>query len=266
MDKPETTQPAAMARRTWLRGAAATASVAVLSCSRQVDAQAASPLEKRAPEKNAGAPVAVQPLPFDAARLDGLSERLIVSHHDNNYAGAVGNLNSVEQDLSELPADAPGYLVAALQSKRLAFENSVILHEAYFANLGGTGELGPKTREAITRQFETMSAFESRFTGVGKSLAGGSGWALLTYHLHRKRLSIDIASDHSQTCANAIVLLALDMYEHSYHMDYGTQADRYIDAFMKNISGEVIEERLERALAMAAGGRDDSDVPAVPDR
>ncbi len=193
----------------------------------------------------------VRPLPFDPTKLSGLSERLIVSHHDNNYGGAVKKLNAVEQSLAELGSDAPGYLLGGLQAKRLAFENSVVLHEMYFENLGDNGEFGSATQRAIERDFGGMASFESRFTAVGKSLAGGSGWVLLSYHLPRRRLSIDIAADHTQTAANSMVLLALDMYEHSYQMDFGADAARYIEAFMKNVRGEAVEKRLAKAVAMS---------------
>ncbi len=243
-------------RRRWLTSLAALASASVASCSQRVAAQPTAPdsvtTPPPAPPRPAAAstPVEVRALPFDPARLEGLSERLLVSHHDNNYAGAVRKLNSVEQRIDGLGPDTPGYVLGALQSKRLAFENSVILHEAYFDNLGGNGQLGPNLSQALASEFGSMTAWQSRFEAVGKSLGGGSGWALLTYHLQRRKLSIDIATDHTQTCANSVVLLALDMYEHSYHMDYGTQAARYIEAFMRNVDGEVVEQRFNRALAM----------------
>lgn len=248
----------ALARRSFLRAGVVSTSAAVLSCSPRAGAEPAgtpaAPPSGGAVEVTAG-PVEVQPLPFDPKKLTGLSERLLVSHHDNNYAGAVRKLNAVEKDLDSLKPTAAGFLLGSLQAKRLAFENSVILHEAYFDNLGGNGELGATTRQALINQFGSMTAFETRFTLVATSLAGGSGWTLLTYHLHRRKLSIDIAADHSQTCANSVVLLALDMYEHSYHMDFGTQAARYIEAFMKNVEGQVVEERLEGALAMTKATR-----------
>ena len=80
------------------------------------------------------APVAVGkhtvvPLPFDAKKLKGLSERMVVSHHDNNYAGAVTNLNKVEEELALVHKDTPGFLVAGLRERELTYSNSIILHE-----------------------------------------------------------------------------------------------------------------------------------------
>src|SRR2546429_9217531 len=78
-----------------------------------------------------------KPLPFDPKKLPGLSEKLLVSHHDKNYVGAVKNLNDVEAALAKVGADTPGFTVAALEAAKLKFTNPMILHERYFANLGG---------------------------------------------------------------------------------------------------------------------------------
>ncbi len=80
------------------------------------------------------------PLPFDPKKLSGLSERLLVGHHENNYGGALKNLNKVEVDLAATTKDTPGYLVSGLRERELQFTNSVILHELYFGNLGGNGK------------------------------------------------------------------------------------------------------------------------------
>src|SRR5919204_4658192 len=82
---------------------------------------------------------AVKPLPFDPTKLPGLSEKLLISHHDNNYAGAVKNLNSVEAELTRVGPDTPGFTVAGLEAAKLKFTNSMILHEFYFGNHGGSG-------------------------------------------------------------------------------------------------------------------------------
>jgi len=66
----------------------------------------------------------LRPLPFNAARLTGLSERLLVSHHENNYGGAVRNLNRVEEELSRVTKDTPPLVVAALKERELTFANS----------------------------------------------------------------------------------------------------------------------------------------------
>src|SRR4051812_22607732 len=81
----------------------------------------------------------LKPLPFDPSKLNGLSEKLVRSHHENNYTGAVKALNVVEQHLAELGKmkDMPAYLYGDLKREELIRTGSVVLHEKYFANLGG---------------------------------------------------------------------------------------------------------------------------------
>src|SRR5512144_2109130 len=82
-----------------------------------------------------------KPLPFDPAKLKGLSAAMLTSHHDNNYAGAVKNLNKVELELDKIDKDTPGFTVSSLRERELTYTNSLILHEHYFGNLGGDGKI-----------------------------------------------------------------------------------------------------------------------------
>ena len=71
---------------------------------------------------------------------------------------------------------------------------------------------------------------------MGKAQGGGSGWVLLTCSPRHGRLINQWAMDHTTTLAGSCPILALDMYEHSYHMDYGAGAAAYVDAFMAAIN------------------------------
>lgn len=195
------------------------------------------------------------PLPFDPKKLRGLSERLIRSHHENNHGGAVRKLNAVEKQLAALPADAPGFRVGGLRSSELVFHNSVVLHELYFGNLGGDGEPAGAVARALSDAPGGRARFGERFRATAGSLAGGSGWALLSYDFQDDGLRIQWAGDHSQSLVAAEPLLVLDMYEHSYHLDYGAAAARYVEAFMDNVDWEVVDRRYRAALGVAAQRR-----------
>ena len=95
------------------------------------------------------------PLPFNPAKLTGLSEKLLTSHHDNNYAGAVKNLNAVELELDKVTKDTPGFVVAGLRERELTYANSAFLHERYFENLGGDGKPSGDFAKALATQFGT---------------------------------------------------------------------------------------------------------------
>lgn len=188
-------------------------------------------------------PYQMKPLSCDPVRLTGLSEKLIVSHYENNYGGAVKRLNAIEAQLADLDwTAAPVYVVNGLKREELIAANSMILHEVYFDALGQS-ELSQDFAAAIGRDFGSVERWRTQLIAMGKALGGGSGWVLLTYSPRDKRLVNQWASDHAHTLAGATPLLALDMYEHSYHMDYGAKAAAYVDAFMANIHWKAVEQR-----------------------
>ena len=190
---------------------------------------------------------AVVPLPFNPKSLSGLSERLMVSHHENNYAGAVKNLNRVEQELSRINRETPPFLVAALRDKELTFRNSKNLHEAYFGNLGGDGRRSGAIETALAQAYETSARWEEHFRATGVGLGGGSGWVVLGFELDTGTLRTTASGNHTQALATSVPLLVMDMYEHAYQMDFGAGAAKYIDAFFANIQWDEVNRRLERA-------------------
>jgi len=179
---------------------------------------------------------AIKPLSCDPKKLKGLSEKLIVSHWENNYGGAVKRLNAITAQLAALDfATAPVFVVNGLKREELIAMNSMILHELYFDGLGAEGEPDQALHEAIARDFGSFDRWRMEFVATGKALGGGSGWVLLTYSYRDRKLINQWAADHTHSVAGAMPMLALDMYEHSYHMDYGSAAAKYVDAFMENI-------------------------------
>ncbi len=189
-----------------------------------------------------------KPLAFDPTKLRGISEKLIVSHHDNNYVGAVKNLNGVRAELAKATKDTPGFVVGGLRAKELVFGNSMTLHEAYFGNLGGDGKADGPVAKALSATWGSLGAWEQAMRALGQSLGGGSGWSILDLHLATGELRLSWAGDHSQTLAAGLPLLVMDMYEHAYQMDYGAAAAKYIDAFFQNVNWDEVNHRYDRAL------------------
>jgi Fe-Mn family superoxide dismutase len=200
----------------------------------------------------------IHPLPFDPARLRGLSARLIESHHRNNYAGAVRRLGAIRSQLAALDwTAAPAYQVNGLKREELIAANSMTLHELYFASLGGDGTLQPAGGTAglavgLARDFGSIGRWRAAFIALGAALAGGSGWALLSWSARESRLVNHWASDHGQLLAGATPILALDMYEHAYHMDFGADARAYIAAFMDNVDWTAVAARYACAVEACA--------------
>lgn len=191
----------------------------------------------------------IKPLGCDPARLNGLSEKLIVSHYENNYGGAVKRLNQIAEYLGNVDfAKAPGFVVNGLKREELIAMNSMILHEIYFAGLGASERPGPVS-DALARDFGGIDQWQAQFSAMGKAQGGGSGWVLLSYSPRSGKLVNQWASDHATTIGDGAVVLALDMYEHSYHIDYGAKAAAYVDAYMQNINWQSVAERYQRAVA-----------------
>jgi superoxide dismutase, Fe-Mn family len=180
---------------------------------------------------------AMKPLPCDPTRIKGMSEKLLVSHYENNYGGAVNRLNAITARLAELDfASAPVFVVNGLKREELIAANSMILHEIYFASLGNESEPDAELRDALARDFGSVERWRAEFSAMGKAQGGGSGWVLLTWSPRDRKLVNQWAMDHTTTLAGGQPILALDMYEHSYHMDYGARAAAYVDAFMAAIN------------------------------
>jgi Fe-Mn family superoxide dismutase len=175
-----------------------------------------------------------KPLPFDPKTIPGLSEKILVSHHDNNYVGAVNRIGAIGGQLAQLDmATAPGFLLNGLKREELLAMNSMLLHEAYFNSLGkGGSKPGAALAQKIEADFGAEKKWRDEFVAMGKALGGGSGWVLLTWSPRAGRLVNQWAADHTMALADGRVLVALDMYEHAYHMDFGAKAAAYVDAFM----------------------------------
>lgn len=184
-------------------------------------------------------------LSFDPKTLRGLSERLIVSHWQNNYGGAVKALNTVREKLrASLAGNDPPYVYNDLKREHLIRTGSVVLHELYFANLGGDGKAPAEVRSALERAFGSYEAWETEYRRIGQGLGGGSGWVVLGFNEHLGLLENYWLADHASNPAHTRPILVMDMYEHSYHMDYGADAGKYVDAFFANIQWDTAAQRL----------------------
>ena len=187
-----------------------------------------------------------KPLSFDPTKLNGLSAKLLESHWANNYSGSVKTLNAVNIQLNQALAnpETPPFLYNGLKREHLIRTGSVILHELYFDNLGGNGQADGELRSAIAKQFGTFDRWETEFRKIAQGLAGGSGWVVFGYSNHFGTLENYWLSDHAHFPPETTPLLVMDMYEHSYHIDFGSAAAKYIDAFFQNIRWQTVGERL----------------------
>ena len=185
--------------------------------------------------------------------LNGITPRLIESHYEGNYGSALRRLNAITEELVALdPAKTSPDVVNRLKRDEAAMLNSTLLHELYFASLGGDGRAVPETMAAaLARDFGSTDRWRQEFIMLANALAGGSGWVLLTYVPRDGRLINHAAADDCQTVPGGIPILAIDLYEHAYHIDFGANAPAYVAAFMRNIDWSAVEGRYEDATRVA---------------
>lgn len=189
-------------------------------------------------------PYAIKPLTCNPGAIAGLSEKIIVSHWENNYSGAVKRLNAIETQLAELDwTAAPIFVVNGLKREQMVAMNSMLLHEVFFDSLGAS-PADAKFTAQIDKDFGGLDKWATQFSAMGKAMGGGSGWVLLAWSPRDGKLVNTWAADHTGNVAGATPLLALDMYEHSYHMDFGAKAGAYVDAFMNNLNLETAGRKL----------------------
>jgi superoxide dismutase, Fe-Mn family len=180
--------------------------------------------------------------------LNGLSLPLMESHYENNYGGAMRRLNAITEQLASMDFEkTPGHVLNGLKRDQLTALNSTLLHELFFSSLGGDGQPTKAIADALARDFGSLERWRAEFRAMGYALGGGSGWVLLTYVPRDGRLINQFASEHSQAIASGVPILALDMYEHAYHIDFGANAKAYVDAFFRNLDWAALEQRYEDA-------------------
>jgi Fe-Mn family superoxide dismutase len=230
-------------RRDFMRGGALLAGTAVAATLSERTALA------QTTSKTGAQPMTydIKPMSFDPKAIKGLSEKILVSHYENNYSGAVKRLNAITAQLAELDfAKAPVSMINGLKREELIAANSMILHEIYFDGLGGGGAPSGSLADAITRDFGNVERWRTEFSAMGKAEGGGSGWVILSYSPRDKRLVNQWAADHTTTLAGGRPVLVLDMYEHAYHMDYGAKAAAYVDTYMEAIRWDNAVKLYER--------------------
>lgn len=240
----------AIDRRNLLGASAMLAAGAAAFAPAAAAAQGAGQAGARAAKVAAFTPRALD-LPFNPRTIAGLSEKLLTSHHGNNYLGAVKRLGQIEGQLAALdPATTPNFVLNGLKREELIAWNSMVLHEIYFAGLGSPAPPGRALAGAIEQSFGSEARWRSEFVAMGKALGGGSGWVVLAYSERDNRLVNQWAADHTMALAGAAPILVLDMFEHAYAMDFGAKAAAYVDAVMATLNWTSADSRFSKAAGV----------------
>lgn len=191
-----------------------------------------------------------KPLPYTT--LQGISEKTLTVHHDKLYAGYVTKKNEIEAKLEPLmkggdvsTANQSFSELRALKDGETFAVNGVYLHEYYFDVLGGTGDATGALVDALTAQYGSFANFQAYFSACGMA---ARGWVVLCYDLQDQALKVYIGDAHNQGGIwGCLPVLVLDVYEHAYFMDYGSDRKAYIAEWWKNIDWAKATALYQRA-------------------
>ena len=196
----------------------------------------------------------LEPKKFTSIReLNGISLRTMEEHYEL-YKGYIAKTNEIQEKLNSVDRATANQIYSDLRALRIDLSfavGGVKNHDIYFSHLGGKGgNPTPKVLEMIKRDYPSYDAWLADFKASG---VAARGWVWLAYD-HDYSTLTTVAGDAQNTFPlwNATPILAMDVYEHAYWIDYGRARAKYIDAFFNNLDWGVVEQNLERALAMQA--------------
>ncbi len=198
-------------------------------------------------------PYEAKPLPFKKS-LKGISDKTMQIHHDKLYQGYVTKSNEIREKLDAVEKLGNGTLEKANQSYsdlramkdgETFAVNGVYLHEYYFNVLGGEGNATGSLVDAIAIEFGSLDNFVKYFKACGLA---ARGWAVLSWDTHVGALRVYTADAHNQGGVwGAIPVIVLDVYEHAYFIDYGSDRKAYIEDYMTNLNWDAANAVYERA-------------------
>ena len=197
-----------------------------------------------------------KPLPF-LKPLKGISEKTMTIHHVKLYVGYVNKRNEIEEKLAVADrslANATYSEFGELKREESFAANGIFLHEYYFNVLGGDGALGGENNqggsliEAIKTEFGSYNKWLEDFKATGMT---ARGWVVLALDFNDGRLHNYLCDTHNHGGIwGALPLVVLDMYEHAYFIDYGSDRKTYIEDYMQNLNWPAAQEIYQKVANM----------------
>ena len=193
-----------------------------------------------------------QPLPFEN-NLDGISQKTVEIHHDKLYVGYVNKMKQVAESLKEMVETGEGLDKAnqthsklrGLRNGETFATNGVFLHERYFEGLGGDGVPTGSLPDALTEKFGSV---EKAIAYINASCMAMRGWVVVAWDTNLGRVKVYGCDSHNQGGVwGCIPLIVVDVYEHSYFIDFGSDRKAYLEAFWKNFNWAPANRRFEAA-------------------
>jgi Fe-Mn family superoxide dismutase len=183
----------------------------------------------------------IKPLKFDPKKLKGISEKQITLHHDKHYASYVKGKNKIEDTLKKGKLDH----IRELKKNESHNASGMVLHEIYFGHLGGKG--GKPSGALMKKIKEDFGSYEKWKKEFLATASAARGWALLCFDWSDCKLHNYAVDFHDEGAVwGAAPIMAMDLWEHAYYLDYGPDKTKYIEAFFNNFDWKAIEEKFEK--------------------
>lgn len=187
----------------------------------------------------------VEPLPYTS--LPGISENQLKQHHDVLYAGYVKKTNEIQEKLKEADLANPNATYSMIRELKLEETfavDAVKLHQGYFANLGGNGQPSGPILDMINEDYGSFDRWQEYMRAEGMS---ARGWVVLAYDLDWNVVhNYSLDAHNFGDVFNAIPLFIMDVYEHAYFIDYGTNRKDYISAVLNNANWDYVNGIIEK--------------------
>ncbi|MFH0970680.1 MAG: Fe-Mn family superoxide dismutase [Candidatus Diapherotrites archaeon] len=198
-----------------------------------------------------------EPKPLTYKKLQGLSEKQIAEHHDILYAGYVKKTDELREKIKTVDLTKANGTYSDLREIKIEegfAVNGVRLHEGYFSALGGNGgKPSGNLLKMIEEDFGSYEKWESEFKAMGLA---SRGWVVLAFDWEDMKLHNYLCDMHNQGAVwDCSAVLILDVYEHAYFIDYGTNRKAYIDVFMQNINWGKLEQKADTLRMAEARGK-----------
>lgn len=189
----------------------------------------------------------VKKLPFQ--ELSGISQKTIENHYGKLYQGYVKKWQEIQERLKNVDESTANATFSDLRELKLEegfAADAVLLHEAYFDILGRDGNPKGEIIERITKDFGSFEAWQGEFKALGLA---ARGWVILAYDFNDGKLHNYIADIHNQGGIwGTAPILVLDVYEHAYFVDYGSDRKSYIEAFFRNLNWGKINKKFAKLV------------------
>ncbi len=173
------------------------------------------------------------------------SEETLRLHYNILYKGYVDNTNKTQEQLQEAREKRDFSNIKCLEKNLSFFGSGAILHELFFENIGPERNTSPSLllTEQMTKDFGSFENFKAQFEAAATNVEA-SGWCLLVWVSQWNKLEILQCEKHQDlTLWGCLPILVLDMWEHSYYLQYKTERPKYIQAFWNIVNWNVINRR-----------------------